>query len=93
MGLLWRTQTALSVFSCSGFGGVRPPIYMGECLFFQAFTWGNAGLSGLSGLGRSWGGLGRSWSGLGVILGHFWRLLGVKNVDFSFVFKGFREKS
>ena len=44
-------------------------------------------------LGRSWGGLGRSWSGLGVILGHFWRLLGVKNIDFSFVFKDFREKT
>ena len=33
-----------------------------------------------------------SWSRLGAIWGRFPRRLGVKNVDFSFVFKGFREK-
>ena len=32
-----------------------------------------------------------SWSRLGAILGRFPRRLGVKNVDFSLVFKGFRE--
>ena len=32
-----------------------------------------------------------SWSRLGAILGGFPRRLGVKNVVFSFVFKGFRE--
>ena len=34
-----------------------------------------------------------SWSRLGAILGRFPRCLGVKNVDFSLVFKGFRENS
>ena len=32
-----------------------------------------------------------SWSRLGAILGRFPRRLGVKNIDFSLVFKGFRE--
>ena len=32
-----------------------------------------------------------SWSRLGAILGRFPRRLGVNNVDFSLVFKGFRE--
>ena len=32
-----------------------------------------------------------SWSRLGAILGRFPRCLGVKNVEFSFVFKAFRE--
>ena len=32
-----------------------------------------------------------SWSRLGAILGRFSRRLGVKNVHFSLVFKGFRE--
>ena len=32
-----------------------------------------------------------SWSRLGAILGRFPRRLGVKNVEFSLVFKGFRE--
>ena len=32
-----------------------------------------------------------SWSRLGVILDRFPMRLGVKNVDFSLVFKGFRE--
>ena len=33
-----------------------------------------------------------SWGRLGAILGHFRSPLGVKNVDFSLVFKAFREK-
>ena len=44
--------------------------------------------------------LGGSWGGLGAVLGWSWGdlgsfsvALGVKNVDFSFVFKGFRDKS
>ena len=32
-----------------------------------------------------------SWSRLGAILSRYPRRLGVKNVDFSLVFKGFRE--
>ena len=32
-----------------------------------------------------------SWSRFGEILGRFPMRLGVKNVDFSMVFKGFRE--
>ena len=32
-----------------------------------------------------------SWSRLGAILGRFPRRLGVKNIDFSMVFKRFRE--
>ena len=32
-----------------------------------------------------------SWSRLGAILGRFPTRLGVKNIDFSLVFKGFRE--
>ena len=32
-----------------------------------------------------------SWYQLGAILGRFPRRLGFKNVDFSLVFKGFRE--
>ena len=34
-----------------------------------------------------------SWGRLGTILGHFRSPLGVKNIDFSLVFVGFREKS
>jgi hypothetical protein len=40
MGVLWRTQAVLSVFSCSGLGARARTVYMGESSYSRAFTWG-----------------------------------------------------
>ena len=81
MGLLLRTQTALSVFSCSGLGGfgalggglkisilrarVHVRVHVRMCVCMRACVF-----SIYFALGRSWGVLGRSWALLGRSWGH-----------------------
>ena len=80
MGLLCRTHSALSVFSCSGLGARIQKIPV-ENQHFRSFSssfflyvrsW-----AVLGGLGRSWVALGLSWGGLGSVLGGLGSLLEV----------------
>ena len=71
---------------------------MGSSWSHLEVLWGDLGAS-CGGLGASLGGLGAFLGRLGVVLGRlgviwsrFGVCLGAKNIDFSLVFKGFREK-